>query len=392
MYDLDRSHPLLSEASFFFMPQTGYGSEVWYDLSGHARHATLTSMDASTDWVDDHPGWSPGRVLDFDGTNDTAVLTNPGSMDGGQCTLHWWVWPVSVAKSGHRREGIFYGDDGGSNYARFCHNGEADGEVNARWRNTAGGNYLSARTGTVSGFTAQQWNHVCVAIRGAADADVYVNGKVASWASISGSGTPATIDTDWKFGDSEANNRYLEGRIGPVALYDAVHGRSMVEMWYAETQRGLMGLRRVFVPASSGGSTVAGTATETLALSDVVSGAALFPATATETLALSDVASAVRMIPGSVSDIVALSDSLSSVAVFSAVITETLTVSDVVSALGAFVGAVTETLVVTDEASGSTGLKSHRVSTSPVLTPGTTVTATASLTGSTITVKIVSIE
>lgn len=59
----------------------GNGTTTLKDLSGNSRDATLTNMDAASDWVSDTDN-SGVRALDFDGVNDFVVtpsITLPAS-------------------------------------------------------------------------------------------------------------------------------------------------------------------------------------------------------------------------------------------------------------------------------------------------------------------------
>lgn len=58
-----------------------------YDLSGRGRHATLSGMDAPTDWVR-----STGRfALDMDGVNDQIVIPAPAGITANAMSFAAWV-------------------------------------------------------------------------------------------------------------------------------------------------------------------------------------------------------------------------------------------------------------------------------------------------------------
>ena len=58
-----------------------------YDLSGRGRHATLTNMDAPTDWVR-----STGQfALDMDGVNDQIVIPAPAGITANAMSFATWL-------------------------------------------------------------------------------------------------------------------------------------------------------------------------------------------------------------------------------------------------------------------------------------------------------------
>ncbi len=58
-----------------------------YDLSGRGRHATLSGMDAATDWVR-----STGRyALDMDGVNDQIVILSPAGIPANAMSFATWL-------------------------------------------------------------------------------------------------------------------------------------------------------------------------------------------------------------------------------------------------------------------------------------------------------------
>ena len=58
-----------------------------YDLSGRGRHATLSGMDAPTDWVR-----STGRfALDMDGVNDQIVIPSPAGIPANAMSFATWL-------------------------------------------------------------------------------------------------------------------------------------------------------------------------------------------------------------------------------------------------------------------------------------------------------------
>ena len=52
-----------------------------YDRSGRGNHGTLTNMAPASDWVTAKVRNTPGRVLDFDGTDDRVSAPNSGSLN-----------------------------------------------------------------------------------------------------------------------------------------------------------------------------------------------------------------------------------------------------------------------------------------------------------------------
>ena len=68
-----------------WMPSFGVTGEKLRDVSGNGNDGTLTNMDAASDWV----GTSKGLALDFDGSNDYAVIPSSKNMNFGFEDFTW---------------------------------------------------------------------------------------------------------------------------------------------------------------------------------------------------------------------------------------------------------------------------------------------------------------
>ena len=69
-------------------PSLGPSGYTLLDRSGRGRHGVLTNMDAAGDWVSAPGGWA----LDFDGSNDYAVLDSQSNLMSNPLTLSGWLW------------------------------------------------------------------------------------------------------------------------------------------------------------------------------------------------------------------------------------------------------------------------------------------------------------
>ena len=85
----------------------GFGTAVFDNVG--TQQGTLTNMDPATDWV---PG-KIGTALDFDGTNDTVLVSDSSSLNLTEFTFAHWVKSTTPGGVGATRQTV---SKGGQNY------------------------------------------------------------------------------------------------------------------------------------------------------------------------------------------------------------------------------------------------------------------------------------
>lgn len=124
-----------------------------YDLSGRGRHATLTNMDAPTDWVR-----STGRfALDMDGSNDFIQFPATTAATQQTVSIHVLLRTANIIVGG-----------GANTYALYVDSLNATGAV---YYATGGGVFVSV----VHGGLASQWAHLAV-VRSGLSVTFFKNG------------------------------------------------------------------------------------------------------------------------------------------------------------------------------------------------------------------------
>ena len=86
---VDYSHPHLRDCELLLKALPTLRGDVFYDLSPHGRHGTLTNMNPASDWVIRQRG----IVLDLDGSDDRVSIPDQDGLSFGDGTTDM---PLSV--------------------------------------------------------------------------------------------------------------------------------------------------------------------------------------------------------------------------------------------------------------------------------------------------------
>lgn len=228
-------------------PSLGVTGNTLYDWSGLGQHATLTNMDAATDWVA-----SDGRyALDFDGTNDVASATPTAAAVTGS-KLSWGCWinplllrnycmPFGVANGGSRQ------------FCFFLTNSSSQFFVDL-FGSTVNLTGKTIRTGT--------WQHVFL-VKDGASAYVYVDGYRAfsgvagTITSVAGATVRIGSTTDWPYpgmvDDARIYNRALsENEVRTLAMARGIAYTPRIRGVIAAPGASIMQMRARSVSARDG--------------------------------------------------------------------------------------------------------------------------------------------
>ena len=244
-------------------PLAGTLDWAWIAVPGLNRMLEVVERDSGQLVGPGYKAGPNGLVAhSFDGTNDYVNLSD-FIADSGSITLHLLVYCNDYDYAGglNRRRGIIRADDGGSNYLYviICNGG--DDELVFRWTNTVGGNYSYADWSLAGGANIQEkkWQLLTI-VCDAADQShpkLYINGVEQPVGYDTGTGTAATIDTDWKLGDSERSSQYWDGDIAFVGVANVVQNPGLIKAWANEILGGLptfLRRRPVYYSPPSGGA------------------------------------------------------------------------------------------------------------------------------------------
>lgn len=202
---------------------TGATGTDLLDLSGQNNKGTLTNMDPPTDWVLSEKG----LALDFDGVNDYVTMTQSPNIEGlRQVALTAWIYRPSSGSiqtfgygtTSQKRVNIVWFSDN----RVYCQveNGSATSYPNA----------LANITG---------WHHLCMSFDGSLSASsrikLFIDG--VDTVLTSGGSDPGTT-TQTGIGSFEinrelANNRYGNGRIAEVRLYNRALSAEEIQKLYS---------------------------------------------------------------------------------------------------------------------------------------------------------------
>ena len=192
-----------------------------YDLSGNHNNATLTGMDAATDWV----AGKINSALDFDGTND-LVNINSTINDTSDSTFSYSVWVKTTTAMG----GIPFTEFDGGGGNDGC--GTTNGVLNAFSADPNAGVQVSVGTNGVSVMqhsgnhapnvatyqaTLSGWIHVAVVSNSSSDLRLYVNGIERDSAPFYG--RTRVLGLSGIGAQGACGNKYFNGQIDDVRVY-----------------------------------------------------------------------------------------------------------------------------------------------------------------------------
>ena len=174
------------------------------DSSGNSRDGVLNNMDNA-----DHVEGRMGNALDFDGFNDYVAITGFKGVSGTNprsCT----AWIKTVTTDG---DIITWGELGTHSY-RWVFRVQEEGYL----RVEVGGGYAVGSTIV----NEDNWHHVAVVSDGTNTDNIklYVDGRIDSVSSFSSKAIITAATNDVRIGVFDGSNRYFEGLIDDVAIYD----------------------------------------------------------------------------------------------------------------------------------------------------------------------------
>jgi len=174
----------------------------------NSNDATLTNMDPGSDWVTG----TIGGALDFDGTNDEAIISSVSPVNGATAmTVSIWVNPNSLADF----TGIFeHRSAGGSNLHGLLVDDSAAQRPQFRVNDSA---VTTASALPVDG----SWTHLVGTWEAGSFQRLYVDGQLQIESTSGVEAGPLTSDHIWRFGeDACCGGRNLDGRLDDGALWD----------------------------------------------------------------------------------------------------------------------------------------------------------------------------
>jgi hypothetical protein len=199
------------------MSYPGAGT-TWTDLSKNRNNGTLTNgptFDSAN-----------GGSIVFDGTNDTVICTNNNLGDKFDLnqphTFMFWINKLSSS----RGRGILRVENSSGDLALQVLFNKEGGSANIAWLPFHTSGSASESDTASSSFSLNKWQHLCFRHTGntvTANMQWYVNTEEVSYRSrYAGaySSSARTLDGEIKIGDSEWNNRFLDGSLANMLLYN----------------------------------------------------------------------------------------------------------------------------------------------------------------------------
>ena len=178
-----------------------------YDLSGRGRHATLSGMDAPTDWVR-----STGQfALDMDGVNDYALIGTHEALNSVTQYVSAWIRPTAVASD--------YTVYSMSNTPATIYRGlwVTSGSLRWAWGSSAG-NYRLYTTAAAT-IVANRWQHVAAGHTDTGAPVIWIDGVVRT-STLSSSGVNSLPTLQQSDIGRLGNNFYFQGQIDDVAVFN----------------------------------------------------------------------------------------------------------------------------------------------------------------------------
>ena len=202
----------------------GFGTAAFDNVG--TQQGTLTNMDPATDWV---PG-KIGTALDFDGTNDTVLVSDSSSLNLTEFTFAHWVKSTTPGGVGATRQTV---SKGGQNYIfSWSHSSDLYDKACALFDAT--------NTWRSSGSVSQQldadtWYHIACVYDGT-DLIAYVNGVEGAWATINQ--TPTTNNGSLSIGSGVNLNgsgaSFFSGVIDDVRVYNRALSEAEINFIFGE--------------------------------------------------------------------------------------------------------------------------------------------------------------
>lgn len=201
-------------------PSLGPTGLTLRDWSGYQKDGTLTNMDAATDWIASEKGWA----LDYDGSNDSVLISNANELTlvGSDLTVTAWI--KMTTNSSFR--GII-----GNDFVDGWWFNIDDGLIAFFSRGTGAFALANVTGGSVPLNT---WSHVAVTWENATKT---VNGYYNGIEGISDTVQNVFVDGGNTFYigiDSRDGLGFaFQGQIGDIAIYDHILSHNEIAQMYA---------------------------------------------------------------------------------------------------------------------------------------------------------------
>ncbi len=228
---LNKQHPLAKGMKLFMVAGAGPRGPVWHDLSSRKNHGVLAGS----------PTWGTsekGVVLDFDPTGDRVEVPSPLDPSGPfTLSIKFFSRGDYVADADYVLIGpgvlgnMIYLNDSPAGFSVF---------------GTGGVSLLDADT------AVGEWHHVILTYDGSGNTDGIINGlPLSPSASTSFNSTSA----DWRIGGRTNNQKWFDGLIEHVGVWDRVLSQGEQYGFYNESRQDYpdlfnSGRRRVFPAAA----------------------------------------------------------------------------------------------------------------------------------------------
>jgi len=198
------------------MSYPGAGT-TWTDLSKNRNNGTLTNgptFDSAN-----------GGSIVFDGTNDTVICTNNNLGDKFDLnqphTFMFWINKLSNSRS----RGILRVENSSGDPALSVLFNKEGGSANIAWLPYNTSNQANESDTASSSFSLNKWQHLCFRHTGntvTANMQWYANAEEVSYRSryAGAHSSMRTLDGEIKIGDSESHNRFLDGSLANMLLYN----------------------------------------------------------------------------------------------------------------------------------------------------------------------------
>ena len=202
-----------------------------HDHSRRSNWGTMTNMDPATDWL-----LSSGLyALDFDGTNDYALIGTTAALNPESISISAWTRPTAVSGD----YAVYAMSNAGATAYRGMY--VTAGALRFAWAGS-NGNYRLYTT-AASTIAANTWQHVAAGHTGTGAPSIWINGiSMSTTLTSSGVNTlPATQQSDiGRLG----NFFYFQGQIDDVAVFNRVLTANEIRDLYLLGRGGIYQRRR----------------------------------------------------------------------------------------------------------------------------------------------------
>jgi|GEM_PF-3460930 len=195
------------------------GGTVW-DRSGQGNHGDMENMATATMFA----RGKIGQALNFDGINDYVAVPEDSLVGVTAFTISAWIYPRSRSDF----DGIV--TSRGTESLIFSLSGSSAGTDDLQLWSEEGQECV---TGNQNVITNNTWQHVVVSYDGiAGSCSIYVNGINYQ------QGVPSThggfdLDDDIKIGQDDAGDRWFDGSIDDVRIYNRALSAQEVQQLYS---------------------------------------------------------------------------------------------------------------------------------------------------------------